>query len=172
MTEEKIKKQSYLPDTNENIEEEKEPEDIAKEAYELVNNEPHDKIGKKNCTRDWNNLMKRYKEFEEDLGEELMGSGCDFYDSWIEGQDPGDYFEVIESTRYKEIEPNNVWVKVKLQGFYIVDGEKIEGPRQSTILVMKKEDGEWKIDDFQHEYEGQFYSTKDGIESCLKEYGY
>lgn len=174
MTEGKVKNQNYLPDTNENIEEEKEPEDIAKEAYVLVNNESHDKIEKKYCTRDWNDLKKRYKKLEEDLGEELMDSGCDCYDSysWIEGQDPGDLYEVIESIRYKEIEPNKVWVKVKLQGFYIVDGEKIVGPLQSTILVMKKEDNEWKIDDLRHESEGQFYSIKDGMENCLKEYGY
>lgn len=171
MTEDK-KKQNYLPDTNKNIEEEKGPEDLAKEAYELVNSESHDKIEKKYCTRDWNNLMARYDKLSENLGEELMGSGCEYYDSWIEGQDPGDLYEVIESIRYKEIEPNKVWVKVKLQGFYIVDGEKIVGPLQSTILVMKKEDNEWKIDDLRHEFEGQFYSIKDGMENCLKEYGY
>ena len=87
------------------------------------------------CTQDWNTLVKRVNDWDNQHNEGMMG----FFeaDYWIMGQDWQDLS--VSDVQVKSISETTAVVELVLHNC---------GNAQPVRLEMAKEDGVWKIDNF------------------------
>lgn len=109
----------------------------------------------KYCTTEWNELVKA--EYEG-----LQRSGGDIgvldFDLWICGQDWMDDLALVEAKEKKVCSKDSVWVTARVRNF---------ANENDITLVMKRENGEWKVDDFQYS-DGK--SMKEALRNAIVEY--
>jgi len=105
-------------------------------------------LERKYCSKDW--LRRRAKEAEitNKTGEII---GCD-YDLWLSAQDWDEKLALCNVLEYKKVGADTAWVKVRLKNF---------GTRYNVFLTLVHEDGEWRVDDFPYEIDGEWNSPKE-----------
>ena len=103
---------------------------------------------KKYCSQEW--LRRR----EADMAEARRSgtaSAID-YDPWLAAQDWDEKLALCNVSEYKKVGADTAWVKVRLKNF---------GTRYNVFLTLVHEDGEWRVDDFPYEIDGEWNSPKE-----------
>ena len=109
----------------------------------------------KYCTTEWNDLVKAETEGLERSGADM---GVLYFDLWICGRDWGDDLAFVEAKEKKVCSKDSVWVTARVRNF---------ANENDITLVMKRENGEWKVDDFRFN-DGE--SMKKALQDAVKEY--
>ena len=97
--------------------------------------ENSDRFNKDYCSKEWNLLLAKVNEIDSLNHEGEMGFWE--FDYWIMGQDWHNLS--ISDIEVKNVAENEATVQLKLHNFDSV---------QTVDLLLVKEDGSWKIDDF------------------------
>lgn len=109
----------------------------------------------KYCTTEWNDLVKAETEGLERSGADM---GVLYFDLWICGQDWGDDLALVEAKEKKVCSKDSVWVTARVRNL---------ANENDITLVMKRENGEWKVDDFRFN-DGE--SMKKALQDAVKGY--
>ncbi|MGX8682372.1 MAG: DUF3828 domain-containing protein [Bacteroidales bacterium] len=120
---------------------------------ELIEDLPDIDLDGLYCSEEWNNLVNQVGEIDG-----LSPEGIGFFDAdyWIMGQDWQDVS--VSDVKAQVVDADHAEVHLVLHNC---------GSESPLKLLMVKEQGEWKIDDFMDESDDEQYSWKSGMKDYV-----